>query len=172
MLFPRRRGLQGFSFLWLPGRLVEVRENSWAYLNSPAFTASPATVVFRTGEYVRRRLAGPEATRKFAFLEEIARDGFTDFLAAPLNFITGQTHAITFATRRREGFSDDDLQAIRTIMPPLSRITETFALLRIDPHIAGRQRALVLKRLSHACFSSVESSSEASHIMLSTANVY
>ncbi len=120
----------GRSFLWQPGQFVEVRENSWAYLNSPAFTASPAALVFRTGEYVRHRLDGPAPARDLAALADLVRDGFTDFVAAPLTFISDQTHAITFATRDPEGFSADHVAAIRTIMPPLSRIAEILALLR------------------------------------------
>ncbi len=119
----------GRSFLWTPASGVEVRENSYAYLNSPAFAASPAAEVCRTGQYVHRRLGVPGAAAS-ASLEELAREGFTDYLAAPLVFLSGQTHAIAFATRAAEGFAPEHVAAIRRIMAPLARIAEIFALSR------------------------------------------
>jgi adenylate cyclase len=120
----------GRSFSWLLGGKVEVRENSYAYLNSPEFLGSPVAAVFRTGQAVRRRLDRPAAMEDFQLLQELATQGYTDYLAAPLAFMSGQVHAITFATRRPGGFEDAHVAAILEVVRPLSRVAEIFALSR------------------------------------------
>lgn len=100
--------IAGRSFVWAPGQNVVVSEVTYAYLHSPAVAD-----VFRTSKTARFRL-----------------DGFTDAIACPMAFITGQVHAITFATRRAGGFTDDDVRAFERVLPPLSRIAEIFALAR------------------------------------------
>ncbi len=124
----------GRSFVWKPDAPTEVFEQSYAYLRSPEFTASPVSEVFSTGAYARHRLgeadlaALPDAQRPY--LQNLAQQGYTDFNAAPMRFRSGQVHAITFASRAPNGFTDDDLAAFRHLMAPLSRIAEILALSR------------------------------------------
>ncbi len=120
----------GRSFVWEPGSAVEVRENSYAYLHSAEFQAGPVGRVFRTGEWVRRRLceALPEAER--AVLGQLAERGFTELVAAPFHFLSGQVHAVAFATKVPGGFTDGQIAAMRRVVPPLSRIAEILALSR------------------------------------------
>jgi adenylate cyclase len=120
----------GRSFVWEPGRPVEVLENSYADLQSSGFLSSPAAAVFRTGEAVRRRLLDPRAPRDFPALDRLAAEGVTDYLAAPLTFLSGQVHAITFATRAPAGFADEHVVAVLRLLRPLSRVAEIFALAR------------------------------------------
>ncbi|MBA3708374.1 MAG: adenylate/guanylate cyclase domain-containing protein [Planctomycetes bacterium] len=120
----------GRSFIWRPGAEVEVRENSWSYLNSPAFMQSPAAKVFSTGKPVRRNLMAAESLAEFPQLQELAREGMTDFFAGPLTFLSGQTQAITFATRADGGFTAAHLAAIERVLIPLSRVGEILALHR------------------------------------------
>lgn len=116
--------IAGRSFLWRPGRAVEVVERRWEFLQSPAFRGSPMAEACERGEYVRRRPSDEPA------LASLAADGMTDFVAAPLRFLTGQNHVFTFATRAPGGFSDEEIAAIRRLMPPLARVAEIFALQR------------------------------------------
>lgn len=122
--------LAGRSFAWELDKPFELLEHSYAYLQSDAFLASPAAAVFRTGASVRRRLLDADAPRDFTLLDELAADGITDYFAAPLTFISGQVHAITFATKHPAGFSDAQIAALQRILAPLSRIAEIFALTR------------------------------------------
>ncbi|MSP92051.1 MAG: adenylate/guanylate cyclase domain-containing protein [Myxococcales bacterium] len=120
----------GRSFAWLLGGKVEVRENSYGYLHSAEFLGSPLATVFRDGQPIRRRLDRPGATSDYPLLAELAEAGYTDYFAAPLTFLSGQVHAITFATRAPAGFDDAHIAAIVTIVRPLSRVAEIFALTR------------------------------------------
>lgn len=117
----------GRSFVWTPDRPdVEVREQSWSWLQSPEFLGSPMSSCCRTGEMERHRLdaAAPPS------LASLFREGYRDFVAAPMKFISGPGHPVTFATKRPSGFTDDELAAIRAVVPPLARIGEILALLR------------------------------------------
>jgi adenylate cyclase len=120
----------GRTFLWTPQGGVKVAESSYAYLTSPAFLESPVAEVFRTGAPVRRRLEGGDGAHGYPALDELARAGFTDFYAGPLRFMSGESHAITFATRRPGGFADAELDAVARVLRPLSRVAEVFALSR------------------------------------------
>jgi adenylate cyclase len=117
----------GRSFLWTPGAAVQVRENSFAYLQSPDFLASPAAEVFQTGKPVRCRLDGPTV---HAGLAGLKAEGFTDYYAGPLTFLNGQVHAIDFATKAKEGFTDAQLRGLDQVLRPLSRVAEILALSR------------------------------------------
>jgi adenylate cyclase len=105
----------GRSFRWRRGGQVEVRENTFAYLQSEAFRTSPIAEVCATGKLVRVR-PGPE--------------GFTDFLTVPMTFMSGQVHAITFATRAPGGFTDEHVAGLLHIARPLTRVGEILALSR------------------------------------------
>ncbi len=104
----------GRSFEWTPGQPVTVREMSYAWLQSSAFTDGPAARVCATGQPVRLRDHG----------------GYTDYYAGAIRFLSGQVHAITFATRAAGGFTAEHIAAIERILPPLSRVAEILALSR------------------------------------------
>ena len=119
----------GRSFLWRPGEPVQVRENTYAYLSSPAFANGPVGAVFRSGQPGRFRLDRGEGGGMFG-LDELAREGVTDYLAGPLRFMNGQVHAITFATAAAGGFTDEAVAALMRLLRPLSRVAEILALSR------------------------------------------
>lgn len=120
--------IMGRSFAWTDDAAdVEVREASWALLESAEFKLSPVARVFQTGELVRRRL---DAEVDFADLKAMREKGFTDYAAFPLKFMGGSVHAVTFATRAPGGFGDADLAALGHVVRPLSRVGETLALMR------------------------------------------
>ncbi len=126
----------GRSFVWAPDAPPRVFEQSWAFLQSPEFRGSPIGAVFDAGLEVR--LPG-----------WLAADGCTDFVAEPLRFRSGESHAITFATRAAGGFSDVDLDAIRRILPPLARVAEILALRRtaenlLDTYVGHHTGARIL----------------------------
>ena len=113
----------GRSFAWMPGQSVVVEERSYGWLSSPAFAGTPMAGTCETGEYRRARISADN-------LPHLAADGYTDLFATPLRFLHGQTHVLTFITRHPDGFRDDDLEAIRSVVPPMARVAEILALMR------------------------------------------
>jgi adenylate cyclase len=121
----------GRGFIWQADRdTVEVNEFPHDQADSEAFVRSPVRIVFTQHTEVRRHLADPACPRDFPILEDIAKEGATDFLAVPLRFLNGEVHVATFATRRGGGFSDADLAALRRILPPFTRVAEIYANMR------------------------------------------
>ena len=76
--------------------------------------------------HLRRHLTGREAQLDFPVLEELARAGGTDYFAQIVRFgpegdaSRGTGIAYSFATDRREGFGEDDLTLLRSVLPALS----------------------------------------------------
>jgi adenylate cyclase len=60
----------------------------------------------------------------------LAAEGFTDYVAIPIKFLSGEKHTITMATRAPGGFNDEHLQALHRVVIPLSRLAEIMALRR------------------------------------------
>jgi adenylate cyclase len=121
----------GRSFIWHEDKdSVEVGEAAYDLLESEQFLKSPVRVVFVEHVEVRRRLADPACPRDFPILEDILKEGATDFLALPLRFVNGEVHVATYTTRRPGGFSDAEVRGLRELAAPLARIAEVYAHLR------------------------------------------
>lgn len=121
--------VMGRSFLWERGaKEVKPVEASWELLSSKAFLESPVAQVFKSGEVIRQKLS--EASPLSADLTGLRSAGFTDWIVYPLKFMGGSVHAVTFATRDPAGFTDEHLAALAYVVRPLSRVGETFALMR------------------------------------------
>jgi adenylate cyclase len=124
--------IAGRSFLWTPGKRTEVREMPFSLLLTDRYRDSPLMPVSTTGQPLRRRLFGAEddPEPRYPVLDELRAEGFTDYYAAPLPFLNGEVHAITFATREPGGLTDEHVAALEAIRQPLARIAEILALTR------------------------------------------
>ena len=75
---------------------------------------------------LRRRLAGPEAQRDFPVLERLAAAGATDYFAESVQFgaegdpSRGSGVGYSFATERPEGFSEDDIRLLQSVLPAVA----------------------------------------------------
>jgi adenylate cyclase len=117
-------------FLWKPGAHADVAEAPFAFAANAGFRDSPITRIRETGETIRRRLADPDCPMDYEILNEMRAEGASDYLAAPLPFTNGEIHVASFATQQAGGFSDAEIAALETILPPLSRVAEVRALRR------------------------------------------
>jgi adenylate cyclase len=121
----------GRAFVWQADRdLVEMSEAGHDLLESQVFVRSPIRIVFAEHAEVRRRLVDPACPLDFPILEDLTKEGASDFLAVPLRFVSGEVHAASFATRRPGGFSEGDLHALRRLLPPFTRVAEIYANMR------------------------------------------
>jgi adenylate cyclase len=122
----------GYAYTWQRDHdIVEPAqiERSEAYEQDVA--DSPFAVLIREAESganpgtpprLRRRLAGPEARFDFPILRQLAAAGGTDYFAQLVSFARGdpsrgQGVGFSFATDRPQGFSEDDLTLIRSVLP-------------------------------------------------------
>jgi adenylate cyclase len=122
--------IAGRSFIWRRGQPVEASDAGYDVLESERFLTNPVVWVQRTGEAMRRRLVGVDIAREFPFLGKLKDEGFTDYLATPLQFGNGETHVASWATLRPTGFSADDLAALAAVTVPMARVAEIRSLRR------------------------------------------
>jgi adenylate cyclase len=141
----------GRGFIWHRGQAeIEVTTAPHSWQESEQFRKSPVRVVFEQHVEIRRRLAEPGCPIDFPVLEDFRGEGVTDFVALPLNFINGEVHAASFATQRAGGFGEAEIQTLRRLMPPLSRVAEIYAHMRtarniLDAYLGQQAGEKVLK---------------------------
>jgi len=121
----------GRAFIWNADRdQVEVTTAEHGIQDTEQYRASPVRVVYEKNVEVRRRLCDPACPTDFPVLADLRGEGATDFLALPLRFLNDEVHAASFATRQPGGFTEAQVEALRALMPPFSRVAEIYALRR------------------------------------------
>ena len=126
---------------WRHGQGTEFQQYIHASAGNEAWLKSPLYhVMINDLPHLRRQLVGTNAMLDFAVLEDFHEQGFTDYLvtatrfkiAEVKDFQGGRSGIIaSWATKRRRGFSDADLDALK----------------RIQKHLAVACRAAIQKRV-------------------------
>ena len=139
----------GRNFIWRPGAEVEVGTVDHNILEAPGFLSSPLMIVFRDGLEVRGRLEDLQSGR-FPIFSDLLAEGVTDYIALPLLFIDGVSHASTWTTKQPGGFTDQQVTALRALVPALARVIEivqwrrTSSLL-LDTYVGNRAGERIMK---------------------------
>ena len=138
----------GVNFIWKPGAEVAVGSADFDLLESPEFRNSPLAIVFGEGREVRHLIDDPESKR-FPFLDDMRAEGVTDYIALPLHATDGTVHATSWTTRQPGGFSDEQLNGLRSLMPPLARVVEITnqrrkASILLDTYVGNRAGERIL----------------------------
>jgi adenylate cyclase len=117
------------AFYWREGSAaVEVNDEDHGFMSTDEQLASPIRVVVDTRQEIRIRLEAPEQPIEFPIGHELRADGFTDYLITPLEFMNGEVHSLSLATRGAGGFTDAEMAAVQRIKPALTRLVEIFGL--------------------------------------------
>jgi adenylate cyclase len=122
--------VMGRRLMWRPDAGVRISEAGFALLEEDGYLASPVTHVYGTGLPLRRRLAADDCLADFPILAEFRAEGITDYLVTPLFFTNGEIQVATWTTRQPGGFTGAQLGGIETVLAPLARIAEIYALRR------------------------------------------
>jgi adenylate cyclase len=138
----------GRNFIWRPGAEVELGTVDFDVLDSPEFMHSPLAIVFKQGLEVRARLDDPESKR-FPIIEDMRAEGVTDYIALPLLFMDRAVHASSWTTKQPGGFSEEQLNALRSVIAPLARYIEIISLRRtasllLDTYVGNRAGERIL----------------------------
>jgi adenylate cyclase len=134
--------LYGVAFYWRSCTDVVVNNADFDPRETQQFRDSPLAILYEKGQEVRYRLDDPES-RRFPFFDEMRAEGVTDYIALPLVFIEGSIHASSWSTREPGGFSDEHLDALRSLVRPLARLVEIINLRRtattlLDTYVGNR----------------------------------
>ncbi len=138
----------GRNFIWRPDEEVEIGTVDFDILDTPGFINSPLALVFTQGKEVRGRLDELQSGR-FPIFADLDAEGVTDYIALPLMFIDGSIHASSWTTKQPGGFSDEQMSALRSLIPPLVRVIEIVSLRRtaallLDTYVGNRAGARIL----------------------------
>ena len=138
----------GRNFIWRPGAEVEVGTVDFNILEAPEFLVSPLSIVFLQGKEVRARVDDPESSR-FPIIADMRAEGVTDYLALPLLFTDGSVHASSWTTKQPGGFTDGQLDALRSLVRALARVVEIIqwrrtSSLLLDTYVGNRAGERIL----------------------------
>jgi len=138
----------GRNFIWKPGADLVAGTTDFDIQDSPQFLSSPLAIVFLEGREVRCRTDDPESSR-FPFLDDMRAEDVTDYIALPLRFTDDSVHASSWTTKQPGGFTDEQLAALRSVIPPLTRMIEIVNLTRkasilLDTYVGNRAGERIL----------------------------
>ena len=138
--------------LWRRGRPAELGQFIHQDTASLAWQRSPMHHMLEADiPLFRRRLTGPEAVLDFDILQDLAEQGYTDYLIISTELFSRSIFPddrrrgmiVTWASDRPGGFSDDDLATLQRIQRRLAIAVKTVIQSRISRNIAeaylGRQ---------------------------------
>jgi adenylate cyclase len=141
--------IYGRNFIWRPGADVEIGTVDFNIVDTPGFRTSPLSIVFEQGIEVRARVGDPDSAR-FPIIEEMSAEGVTDYVAMPLLFTDGLNNASSWTTKQPGGFTDQQLAALRALVPALARVVEIIqwrrtSSLLLDTYVGNRAGERILK---------------------------
>ena len=122
--------LIGRRFVWRDGAEVVVGDAPYEIADTEEYSGSMIVEVIRTGNTIRRRIEDPDCPMDYGALHEFRDEGITDYLIHPLVFTSGENHPASWATRRKGGFSEQDIATLEAVRGPLARLSEIYSLRR------------------------------------------
>jgi adenylate cyclase len=126
----------GRGYIWQRG-VAAIQRIDAVYddLQSDQYLRNPLYPVFNGSGEIRRRLSAIEGPDEFLVFAELRALGVTDYIIMPLEFTTGGIHAVSWTTDRPDGFSDEELDALRHVRTALARLVESQSLRRVARNI-------------------------------------
>ena len=111
--------LYSYSGLWERGKGVTERLYRADASQDASLANSPIKSAYE-GSPFRSRLTVPTAEREFPILMELRGAGLTDYVVLPVPFSDGTNKALSLATARDRGFSDDELTLFAAMTPAVA----------------------------------------------------
>jgi adenylate cyclase len=116
--------LQAMGYLWKRGERVESIARAYGVQFTPAYIGSPIQEVREGGSPVRYRL-DELSDRHHEVLHEVKSGGGTDYFSLPMRIRRdGPMPVVAFATDRKGGFSDADIDDLTRLVDMMGAVTE------------------------------------------------
>jgi adenylate cyclase len=111
---------------------------------------SPIRIAYEGGGPVRCDLSAPARAGEFSILEDLRRDGLSDYIVYSVPFADGSHKALALATTRGGGFNSDELALFEAMIPAVAFNLEVQALRRtartlLDTYIGQQSGGRVLE---------------------------
>lgn len=116
---------RGARMLWSRG-LEEAEFTTYAYglENSPEYRNSPIYQIHSGAPEIRFRLDAPPIEGESSIYTDLRAEGLTEYCAWPLLHTFGKRHVLTFSSDRPGGFTDAEIELLRTLVPAISLVSE------------------------------------------------
>ena len=131
--------VDGVQYLWSadqPGQLGVI-ERPPGFLAEDEHLNSPLHWVWQHRQPLRAQLREPAASHELPFLRELRQQGFTDYLAIPLDAGESCSHILSLATRSASGFPAQVLSDVQTLFTVIGLMAEAEDAKRLK-ELAGR----------------------------------
>jgi len=116
----------GARILWKAGMSeAEIVTYGYGSENTPEYLNSPIRDIHQGASEIRHRLnvdAIDEAG--YTIYEELRSEGLTDYCAWPIEHTFGKRHVASFSSDRPGGFSDEEIVALKNLLPALALVSE------------------------------------------------
>ena len=112
--------LLGTNVTWTLEGGAKVAAGETSLLSTPVYLDSPIARIHAGEDEVRCHLEGDAPDLRFGICHDLRAAGMTDYLALALPFQDGLRTFISWATRRPRGFTSEDLETLRRVVPALS----------------------------------------------------
>ncbi len=142
------------GYLWAAGREVIAVDRGYDIFKDEAYLNSPFRMIHQGEDELRRRIIDPDTPRDLPVVEDMRREGFTDYVAFAIDFTDGTRNAISFGSKARNGLSDEHLDFIREILPLFALLIEIQAERRVatallDTYVGHQAGERILKGEIH-----------------------
>ena len=118
--------LQAMGYLWRRGDKVETIARAYGVQFTPAYIGSPLKEVREGGAPVRYRL-DDLTDRHHEVLHEVRSGGGTDYFSLPMHVRRdGPLPVVAFATDRKGGFSEADIDDLTRLVDMIGAVTEMY----------------------------------------------
>ena len=116
--------LQAMGYLWKRGERVESIARAYGVQFTSAYVGSPLQEVREGGAPVRYRLDSL-TERHHQVLHEVKEGGDTDYFSLPMHIRRdGPLPVVAFATDRKDGFSEADIDDLTRLVDMMGAVTE------------------------------------------------
>ena len=115
----------GARILWVEG-MEEAKINTFAYgvETTPQFLNSPVNEIHSGANEVRKNLEDLWEGDDYPFYQELRDDGYTEYVAWPIDHTFDKRHVVTFSTNRPGGFTSEHVDFLRDLLPALTLVSE------------------------------------------------
>jgi adenylate cyclase len=115
----------GARILWAEG-MKEAKINTFAYgvENTPQYLNSPVNEIHNGANEVRKNLEDLWEGDDNPFYQELRDEGYSEYIAWPIDHTFDKRHVVTFSTNRPGGFTGEHLDFLRDLLPALTLVSE------------------------------------------------
>lgn len=125
-LHPRYRGI---SRVWKPDQPIAQQYLDHGLEKTATYLESPVRAVAQSRRRLDWRLDRAPLL-PFPILEELRDDGYVHYVIAPMPYAAGPVNALSWATRRPDGFPPESLRLMDALVPAYATVIESKTLIR------------------------------------------